>query len=115
MTDGQASPSVLTLISAGLTEVKEAINVLSRDLHGTLARLPNDYVPRREVERRLDELTIDLGAVKAACDASGKAIRDAQDKAEADRTTGRRWVIGLAVATACSMTGVASGVILHFT
>jgi hypothetical protein len=29
--------------------------------------------------------------------------------------TARRWVIGLSVATACSMTGVLSGVILHFT
>ena len=110
-----SDPSVIGLITAGLTEVKEAVNALSRDLHSTLARLPNEYVPRRELERRIDELVIDIGAVKASCESSAKASKEAQEKADADRIAGRRWVIGLAVATACSMTGVITGVFLHFT
>lgn len=110
-----ASPSVLALISAGLTEVKEAVNTLSRDLHGTLARLPNDYVPRRELERRLDELVIDIGAETARCQGAIAALKDAQAKHEADRIAGRRWIVGLACATGVSAMGVVSGIILHFT
>ena len=107
-------PSVLALISQSLTEVKDALNALSRDLHGTLSRLPTEYVPRREVERRFDELTIDLGAEQAAREAAVQALKDANDKAAAEHAVSRRWRIGLAVATAMSGTGVLSGIYLHF-
>jgi len=108
------SPTVLTLITAGLTEVKDAVTQLSRDLHGTLARLPTDYVPRREVERRIDELTIDLGAERAARISALQALQDAHDAAALERATNRRWLIGLVVASGVSMVGVGSGVVLHF-
>lgn len=110
-----ASPTVLTLITAGLTEVKDAVNALSRDLHGTLARLPTDYVPRRELERRLDELIHDLSVEVAARDRAIQALKETADQVAADRVVARRWVIGLGVATGCSMTGVLTGVVLHFT
>lgn len=107
-------PSVLTLITAGLTEVKEAVSQLSRDLHGTLSRLPTDYVPRRELERRLDEIVLDLAAERARCDGAFRSLKEASDKHEADRITGRRWLIGVAAATAMSAAGVLAGVITHF-
>lgn len=107
-------PTVLALVTAGLTEVKEALTQLSRDLHGTLTRLPTEYVPRREVERRLDELTIDLAAEKVAREAAIKALDEAHAKAEDDRLTGRRWLIALSAGSAISLLGVLSGIFLHF-
>jgi hypothetical protein len=107
-------PTVIGLVTAGLTEVKEAVTQLSRDLHGTLARLPTDYVPRRELERRLDELVIDLGAEVAAREGAIKALTDAHAKAEDDRVRGRRWLIGTSLATALSALGVLAGILTHF-
>lgn len=119
------TPTVIGLVTAGLAEVKEAVNALSRDLHSTLAKLPNEYVPRREVERRLDEMTIDIAAEKADRQSSIRAVQDAataaqQAVAEADtareteRITARRWATGLAIATAVEMTGVLAGIFMHF-
>jgi len=113
--EGNNDPSVIGLVTAGLAEVKDAVAQLSRDLHGTLTRLPNDYVPRREVERRLDEMTIDLGAEKAARENALKALADANEKSTQERATQRRWIVGLAVGTCVSGFGVVSGIVLHFT
>lgn len=103
MTDPSASPTVLALITAGLTEVRDAVSQLSRDLQGQLSRLPTDYVPRRELERRLDELTADLAALELAA-----------KQAESERRSHRRWLLGLVVATGCSGAGVVAGVASHF-
>jgi len=110
-----ADPTVIGLVTQGLAEVKDAVSQLSRDLHGTLSRLPNEYVPRREVERRMDEFTIDLGAEKAAREAALKRLDEIAVKAQEERADHRRWIIGLGLGFAMSMIGVASGVILHFT
>lgn len=110
----EVGPQVLSLITAGLTEVKEAVNALSRDLHSTLARLPNEYVPRRELERRLDDLIIDLGAERAARQTAILALEAASAKAEDDRIQGRRWLISLSLGTVITALGVLSGVVLHF-
>jgi hypothetical protein len=112
---GNNDPSVIGLVTAGLTEVKDAVAQLSRDLHGTLNSLPNDYVPRREVERRMDEMTIDIAAEKLAREHAIKTIIDAAEKATLERATHWRWIIGLGIGTIMSGLGVLSGLILHFT
>jgi hypothetical protein len=109
------APTVIGLVTQGLAEVKDAVAQLSRDLHGTLARMPTDYVPRREVERRLDEMTIDLGAERAAREAGDRALADAHQRAEDDRLKARRWLIGTSLATGMSAVGVAAGIFIHFT
>lgn len=108
-------PTVIGLVTAGLAEVKEAVTQLSRDLHGTLSSLPNDYVPRREVERRMDEFSIDLGAERIAREQGLKKLEEAAEKATKERADHRRWIIGLGLGTCISAIGVGSGIILHFT
>jgi len=107
-------PTVIGLVTAGLAEVKDAVSQLSRDLHGTLTRLPTDYVPRREVERRIDELIIDLGAERAARETALRAINDATEKANTERQSHRRWLIGLGTGTFLSAIGVLGGIVDHF-
>jgi hypothetical protein len=107
-------PTVIGLITQGLAEVRDALGQLSRDLHGTLTRLPTEYVPRREVERRLDELIIDLGAERAARERALSALGEASEKLETERRLHRRWLIGLGAGTFMSGVGVLSGIVLHF-
>lgn len=106
--------TVLSLINDGLREVKEAVGQLSRDVHDTFARMPNEYVPRREVERRLDEFSLDLGAERAERIAAIQALKDSAADADKARGAARRWLIGLAAGSAFSAAGVALGVIDHF-
>ena len=113
-TDQGTSPTFLTLITAGLTEVKHAVTALSRDLNGVLSRMPTEYVPRREIERRMDELIIDIGAEKAARENDVKSLKEATEKAQNERRTHMRWLIGPGAATVMSGIGVLSGVFLHF-
>jgi hypothetical protein len=100
-----ANPTVIGLVTQGLAEVKEAVTQLSRDLHGTLARLPTDYVPRREVERRFDDLIIDLGAEQAAREQAVKALVEAQDKAALAAASHRRWLIGTVLTVLIALLG----------
>ena len=98
------STTVLSMISEGLREVRDAVNLLGRDMNDQLSKLPDLYVPRREVDRRFDELICDVAE-----------LRKHREAEAAERATARRWVIGLAVATSMSGIGVISGVVLHFT
>jgi hypothetical protein len=107
-------PTVIGLVTQGLAEVKDAVSQLSRDLHSTLSRLPTDYVPRRELERRLDELTIDVGAERAARERALADLKDAADAAEAHRISSRRWLVGTSLGTALSALGVIAGIWTHF-
>lgn len=117
-----SDPTVIGLVTQGLAEVKDAVAQLSKDLHVTLRSLPNDYVPRREVERWRDERTVDIGALRADLITERKAredaireLCDARDAAEVAATAHRRWLIGLVAASSISIVGVISGVALHFT
>lgn len=114
MTGSPEGPTVIGLVTAGLTEVKDAVAQLSRDLHGTLARLPNEYVPRREVERRFDELNIDLAAERAERQKAIEALEAARLASEADHKSDRHWRMGLSAGSAVSLLGVLSGIYLHF-
>lgn len=110
--DGGVPISALSMIVDGLREVKDSITRLSIDMHEQLSRLPNDYVPRRELERRFDEYTIDLGDLRARlvekrethnADIKDlreclKAIEDAREADEQQRQADRRWLIGTVIA-----------------
>jgi hypothetical protein len=113
MPDGN-NPTVIGLVTQGLAEVKDAVSQLSRDLHGTLARLPTDYVPRREIERRLDEMIIDLGAERAAREGAIRALDEAREKAEGEARSHRRWLVGLGTGSFLSAAGVVAGIWTHF-
>ena len=110
-----SDPSVIGLVTAGLAEVKDAVAQLSRDLHGTLSNLPNEYVPRREVERRMDEMTIDIAAEKLARETAFRGLTEVAEKSALERASHWRWIIGLGVTTSVSMVGLLTGVVLHFT
>lgn len=121
--DGGVPISALSMIVDGLKRLEESITRLSVDMHEQMGRLPNDYVPRREVERRLDEYAIDLGALdvrltekRATHDRDIKDLRECLKQIELDREqdeqererqrkadlqrreTDRRWLIGTVIA-----------------
>ena len=115
MNEMNNDPSVIGLVTQGLAEVKDAVAQLSRDLHGTLSRLPNEYVPRREAERRMDELILDIAEERQARILAMQTLSDAAKAAQVERANHWRWIIGLGVGTMMSGVGVLSGVIMHFT
>lgn len=112
---GHVPASVLSMIVDGLREVKESVARLSVDMTGQLSKMPDIYVPRREVEHRLDEHTIDIGELrnraevrKVSHDADIKHLRDCiemveekrrveKQAADAQRVIDKRWLIGTAL------------------
>jgi LmbE family N-acetylglucosaminyl deacetylase len=114
MSDSNNDPSVIGLVTAGLPRSRTRSPALPGPARHPEQRLPNEYVPRREIERRMDEMTIDIGAERAAREAAFKAVADQNDNAKAERANQRRWIVGLAVTSAISTVGVVSGIALHF-
>lgn len=112
---------VLGFVAESLRRLEDSVGRLSSDVNGQLARLPNDYVPRREVERRFDEVCIDLGELRQRADAADKA-REAEEKERAarerevarERRTVRLTLAGLAFTAMSATAGVVFGVINHF-
>lgn len=111
---GNVTTTVLAMVNDGLREVKDAVGQLSRDMHETFSRMPNDYVPRREVERRMDEFSVDLGAERAERLAALKRIEDDAKARAAQVQSQRRWLIGTAFTAVSAATGVLGGITLHF-
>lgn len=108
---GNVPVTAISLIVDGLRRVEESITRLSADVHDQMSRLPELYVPRREVERRFDEHSIDIGEVsarlvekRASHDADIKDLRACLKQIETDREEDeqqrrrdRQWAIGVAV------------------
>ena len=120
-TNGQGM-HIIGFVSESLRRLEDTVVRGFADVNRQLTELPTHYVPRREVERRFDELCIDVGAERAAregaiarLERSAEVAEERRQAADAAALTARRWVIGLAVGTAMSFVGVVSGVILHFT
>ncbi|MDP5182189.1 hypothetical protein QOZ88_06030 [Blastococcus sp. BMG 814] len=101
--DGPDS-GVLGFVAESLRRLEDSVARGFADVNNQLSRLPNDYVPRRELDRRLDEFTFDIAE-----------LRKHRETDAAERANARRWLIGLAVTGALSATGVVSGIVLHFT
>lgn len=127
--EGPVPSQVMALVIDGLREVKESISALTRDMNEQMSRLPDIYVPRREIDRRFDEHTIDIKEIAAGLDKKSvkhdadvhrleqkhesdilrvdQAIKASDDQrkteknaADAQRKTDRRWAIGTALALA---------------
>lgn len=120
---------VTSMILEGLREVKESVARLSVDMGTQLSRLPELYMPRRENEHRLDEHTIDIGALNAKIDGRWsrheedmrrvtKLIEDNEDRRERERKADeerresyRRWAIGIAIPAMLTLAGLALAVL----
>jgi hypothetical protein len=102
---GNVPATVLAMIVEGLREVKEALASMSRDVNSQLSKLPDIYVPRREVDHRFDEHTIDIGELRNQV-AAGLArhqvdIERIESQIEMTRERheeDRKWAIGTAIA-----------------
>lgn len=79
-----------------------------------LSELPRQYVPRLEVDRRFDELGIDVGEMKAKYEAAERDRAQAARDAEVTRRSTRRWLVTTTVAAASSLAGVVGGITVHF-
>lgn len=98
--DRRVPDPVLAIILETLRKLETTVGSLRTDLHVELSRLPEMYVPRREVERRLDEHTIDIGEVRSAVEVveerRKKDERDRRDERLADERRQqemRRWLV----------------------
>ena len=116
--------TLLTQHNEGLREVKESINSLARDMNSKMSVL----VSQREFDRTRDDLTIDIGevrakidnglvrhdadiqSVRAAAEANVKALKDALDAAELRRRNERWTALGILVA----LLGLGLTVVLHY-
>lgn len=103
---------MLNLVVDTLRRVEDSLGRLSENVTMQLSRLPSDYVPRREVERRLDELTFDIAGEETARVAAIKDLKDEIEKARARAVTFRHWLIGTGVTASAAL---GSTLINHFT
>lgn len=120
---------VTSMILEGLREVKESVARLSVDMSSQLSRLPELYMPRRENEHRLDEHTIDIGALDAKIDQKWsrhdadvrrlteliehveKQHKEERRADEERRETYRRWAVGIIIPALLTLAGLAIAVL----
>lgn len=91
--------------AAGLRRLEDSVDRGFDTVNQQLSRMPNDYVPRREVERRLDEITVDLGAERAERIEADKAQQADAKEAKVQASNHRR---ALWIAVPGGLTGVGS-------
>ena len=106
---------VLGMVIASLQRLESSLGQLSTDMRIELAKLPEQYLHRREADRRFDELSIDLGQERATRETAVRDSTAAVKDLERRLTEGRRWFVGLACATGLSGMGVVLGIVNHFT
>jgi hypothetical protein len=105
---------VLNLVVDTLRRVEDSLGRLSENVTLQLSRLPSDYVPRREAERRLDELTLDIAAEEQERLAAIKELKDDIEAAKARQTTAHRFLIATSVAAITGLLTTAASVITHY-
>lgn len=92
---GHGDNGVLSYVAESLRRLEDSVSKGFADVATQLSRLPELYVPRREVERRFDELTIDLGAERGARETDVARLQTRFEEAEKRRTADRRWAVGV--------------------
>lgn len=109
---------VLGFVAESLRRLEDSVAKLSSDVNTQMSRLPELYVPRREIDRWRDELSVDLGAEESARKADVGRLADRLDEAERQRVaaeqqriTGRRWLIGVLL-TVASLLLTLTGLVL---
>jgi len=102
------------MVVESLRRLEDSVARLSENVNMQLSRLPTEYVPRREVERRLDELTIDAGEERAERQRGIDSLRADIDKAQKQSIETRRWLIATTLTTVSAAAGVLFGILNHF-
>lgn len=89
--------------------VRELDRSLERGLEGIrqqLGDLPRHYVPRVELDRRFDELCLDLAELKGRQEADAAARAEHERTVARERRATRLTLAGLGIAGASATTGV---------
>jgi len=102
------------MVVESLRRLEDSVTRLTENVNMQLSRLPSDYVPRREVERRLDELTIDLGQEQVERQRTVEALRADMERAQEEALATRRWLVATALAALSAGAGVLFGILNHF-
>ena len=85
----------LGLVISSLQRLEDSVGRLSADMRSELSRLPEQYVHRREADRRFDELMVAVGGERADRKSAIKELEDRAEEAEQRRVADRRWAIGV--------------------
>lgn len=101
-----ATDGVLGMVVGSLQRLEDSMGRLSADMRSELSKLPEQYVHRREADRRFDELTVDLGQERASRETDIRDTKDQVRDLERRLGEGRRWFIGLACGTGVSAIGL---------
>lgn len=124
--------SLLPFVAQSVQRLEDSVARGFADVNIQLSKLPELYVPRREVERRFDETNLDIAEIKSQFaqaqikhDADirvlGKAATDDKEKREEaakeahkERVASRRWLIGLSATAFLTGSGTVAGIVIHF-
>ncbi|RBY82691.1 hypothetical protein [Blastococcus sp. TF02A-26] len=87
---------VLSLVVESLRRVEDSVGRLSADMRVELAKLPEQYIHRREADRRFDELSLAVREEEAERQRDVASAREQVTGLERRLVEGRRWVVGLA-------------------
>ena len=109
----EGSAPMLTYIAESVRELDRSLERGLEGIRQQLAELPTHYVPRRELERRLDEITVDIGAVRAAHEAAERTRETRQREDRRERRNLRLAIAGTAIAGASATTGVVALLFPH--
>lgn len=122
---------MLPFVAQSLRRLEDSVARGFADVNTQLTRMPELYVPRREVERRFDETEHDvtdlrsqLAQAKVQHDSDVKALQkaaaDLEERREAEarearkeRVNGRRWLAGLTASTGVAVFGTVSSIYLN--
>lgn len=111
-TDGTGR--VLGLVVESLRRVEDSVGRLSTDMRIELAKLPEQYIHRREADRRFDELSLAVREEETDRQRDVSAARDQVRDLERRLVEGRRWVVALACGTGLSGIGVLIAALNYF-
>jgi hypothetical protein len=105
---------MLSYIADSVRQLDASVERGFEGIRRELSELPRHYVPRLEIDRRFDEVTLDVGELRRRLEAdAGERQRQAERLEDHRRST--RWqVIGLAAGSAVSVFGTLFGVFVHF-
>lgn len=105
---------VLGFVAESLRRLEDSVARGFAEVNTSLSRLPNDYIPRQELQKELDRLTVGLGQEEMERRADIAELRRQREEDQRRRTSDRRWLIGTSLATVGTATGVLAGIVTHF-
>lgn len=105
--------AVLGIVVESLRRLEDSVGRLSSDMNGQLSRLPELYVPRRELDRRFEDLAADVaeGVRKVTSEETDR--RADVEKLRNQWTAARRYAITTVVGGLSAATAVVAVVLTH--